>query len=414
MNSPDPASAAPRRNWARRLVNVLVALLVIAVAGAAFVFSYDGVHAIALLGGMSTRLARYYPGLFDAVLVVACVAAVMLRDGRWWARLWAWVVIIVVLAAIGTTDVLHAMNYTLRHRVTEGIVAAAPVVAVLLAFSLLLTLLRQSRAPGPQSPGPRPLDVPALPTAISVPPMALPAAPTVPLARAVAAPAPEPGSLREDVPAPDATPARVEPVVIPVPDAPSEATPPGTHPLTESNEVIAPAVRTAPAAPAASGAAEEEPAPPTVPVPAVSARPAAPPEPVTETETASARTQSIRYASDGARGTAGNSQAAGRAAVPAGVPAEDYWDSKEPPQFAGLVYPAREDSTDRDDAAASDDAGDGEGSGAEAGPSPARRDPPELDDDAPPFATAPFASVPRLNRVRSTPIPPTDDDDEDE
>jgi hypothetical protein len=419
MNSPDPAPAAPRRNWARRLVNVLVALLVIAVAGAAFVFSYDGVHAIALLGGMSTQLARYYPGLFDVVLVVACVAAVMLRDGRWWARLWAWVVIIVVLAAIGTTDVLHAMNYTLRHRVTEGIVAAAPVVGVLLAFSLLLTLLRQSRAPGPQPAGPARLDVPALPAAISVPPMALPAAPTVPLARAVAAPAPEPASLRADVPAPDTTPARAEPVVIGVPDVPSEATPPEAHPLTESNEVIAPEVRTAAAAaaaPAASGAAEEEPAPPTVPVPTVSARPAAPPEPVTEAEAeaASARTQSIRYASDGARGTAGNSRAAGRAAVPAEVPAEDYWDSAEPPQFAGLVYPARDDSPDRDDAAASDDAGDDEGSGAEADQSPARKDPLELDDDAPPFATAPFASVPRLNRVRSMPIPPADDDDEDE
>jgi outer membrane biosynthesis protein TonB len=434
MNSPDPAPAAPRRNWARRLVNVLVALLVIAVAGAAFVFSYDGVHAIALFGGMSTQLARYYPGLFDAVLVVACVAAVMLRDGRWWARLWAWVVIIVVLAAIGTTDVLHAMNYTLRHRVTEGVVAAAPVVAVLLAFSLLLTLLRLSRAPGPQAAGPAPRDVPALPAAISVPPMALPAAPTAPMARAVAsgepqvpvadpaarapmpaaatvaAPAPAPGSLREDIPAPDATPARAEPVVIPVPDVPSEATPQGAHPLTESNEVMAPEVRSAPAV---SEPAEEEPAPPTVPVPTVSAKPAAPPEPVTEAEAASARTQSIRYASDGIPGTAGNSRAAGRASVPAEVPADDYWDSEEPPQFAGLVYPARGDSTDRGDAAASDDAADDEISGADAGQSPDRRDPLELDDDAPPFATAPFASVPRLNRVRSMPIPPTDDDEDE-
>ena len=146
MNSPLPAATpAQRRNWTRRLVNVLVALAVVAVAAAAFVFSYDGVHAIALLGGVSAQLARYYPGLFDAVLVIACVAAVVLRDGRWWARLWAWVVVIVVLAAIGTADVLHAMNYTLRHRPTEGIVAAAPVAAVLLAFSLLLTLLRPSR-----------------------------------------------------------------------------------------------------------------------------------------------------------------------------------------------------------------------------------------------------------------------------
>ena len=35
---------------------------------------------------------------------------------------------------------------------------------------------------------------------------------------------------------------------------------------------------------------------------------------------------------------------------------------------------------------------------------------PEIDQDAPPFATAPFAAVPRLNRVRSTPVPPEDDE----
>ena len=180
MNSPLPASApAQRRNWTRRLVNLLVALVVIAVAGATFVFSYDGVHAIALLGGVSNRLARYYPGLFDAVLVIACVAAVMLRDGPRLARLWAWLVIVIVLGAIGTTDVLHAMNYTLRHRLTEGIVAAAPVAAVLLAFSLLLALLRQSRPRATEPAGPAPLDIPALPAAVSAPPIALPAAPVV-------------------------------------------------------------------------------------------------------------------------------------------------------------------------------------------------------------------------------------------
>ena len=143
--APAPPSSAPRRDWPRRLVNAAVTLVVLAVAAATFVLSYAGVHAIALQGGVSVQLARIYPGLFDAVLVIACVAAVVLRDGRWWARCWAWLVVIVILGAIGATDVLHATNYALRHRLTEGVVAAAPVVAVLLAFSLLLTMLRQSR-----------------------------------------------------------------------------------------------------------------------------------------------------------------------------------------------------------------------------------------------------------------------------
>jgi ribonuclease E len=37
--------------------------------------------------------------------------------------------------------------------------------------------------------------------------------------------------------------------------------------------------------------------------------------------------------------------------------------------------------------------------------------PPEIDQDAPTFATAPFATVPRLNRVRATPVPPEDGDE---
>lgn len=493
MNSPQPApgSAAPGRDWARRLVNVLVALVVIAVAGATFVFSYAGVHAIAQIGGVSAQLARYYPGLFDAVLVIACVCVVVFRDGRRWARLWAWLVIIIVLAAIGTTDVLHAMNYTLRHRPTEGIVAAAPVVAVLLAFSLLLTLLRQSRTHVQPAPMATPLDVPALPAAVPAAPMALPAAPasppapaeTTPLeprsAPAATAPSPAiavpaappteplpvpvtgprsvspsvspsvPVAVSPDSPLPDAPPAGsalapptepvpvspAEPATVPadghvspvtdsplpardaepggsVPAPPTDAVPlpsdspppargagPATadaepaenaagddalakdampreaHPETEASEVI-PAAGTAPE----PAAVPEAPAPPAVEVPAVE---------VPTVPAAPARRRGIRYAGSHVRD------------VPQ---SQDYWDADDTAQFAGLVYRARDDDDD--------DGGDG-GDGDLGAPAdgPARRVHPELDDDAPPFATAPFAPMPRLNRVRSMPTPPADEDE---
>jgi Protein of unknown function (DUF2637) len=357
--SPAPRQPAPLQPvqpapWQRRLVNLLVALVVIAVAAAMFIFSYSGVHAIAELGGVSAQLARYYPGLFDAVLVIACVAAIMLRDGRWWARLWAWLVIIVVLAAIGTTDVLHAMNYTLRHRPTEGIVAAAPVVAVLLAFSLLLTMLRQSKAHAAQPAGPAPLDVPALPAALPV--IALPAAPESPA---------------------DSE----EPVEAIAPAAPaSEAT------ASEAHASEAPASE-APASEAL--AAQDEPAPPTVQVPTLTS----PPPP----GAASRRVpQGIRYAGNGVPGMAGKSAGKPPTAERDASPDAEYWESEEAGQFAGLVYPAREDEdkADLDDAA------------------PAKNHP-ELNDDAPPFATAPFAAVPRLNRVRSMPTPPADEDEDE-
>ena len=124
MNRQHAAAApAPRRNWVRRLANLLVALVVIAMAAATFIFSYD--EWTRLLGGMSARLARYYPGLFDAVLVIAFIAAIVLprraSGGR--ARGPGWCSS--SYSPIGATDVLHAANYTLRQRTTEGIVAAA-------------------------------------------------------------------------------------------------------------------------------------------------------------------------------------------------------------------------------------------------------------------------------------------------
>ena len=215
MNSPLPVSPGPRparrSSWARRLVNVLVALVVVVVGAAAFVFSYDGVHAFALLGGMSAQLARFYPGLFDAVLVIACVAAVVLHDGRWWARLWAWVVAIVLLAAIGTTDVLHATGITLRHRPTEGVVAGAPVVAVLLAFSLLLAVLRQSRRQAADVAGDEPARA-AVPAGheVAALPAAGPATVALPAAATVTSPAlpalPVPGAAPATPLPEDATP----------------------------------------------------------------------------------------------------------------------------------------------------------------------------------------------------------------
>jgi len=137
--------SAPRRNWPSLLLNLAVLVVVLAMAAATFVLSYSGVHAIVLQAGVSPRLARIYPGLFDAVFVIACVAAVVLRDARWWALAYAWLVIILVVLVVGAADVVYAMNITLRHRTIEGVVAAAPWVLLLIGFSLMLIMLRQSR-----------------------------------------------------------------------------------------------------------------------------------------------------------------------------------------------------------------------------------------------------------------------------
>lgn len=259
---------APRRKWPGRLVNLAVVVVVLALAAATFVLSYTGVHTIAVQAGVSARFARLYPGLFDAVFVIACVAAVMLREARWWARLYAWLVIIVMVAVVGAADAVHAMNVALPHRATEGVVAATPWVLVLLGFSLMLAMLRHSRAQ--HAPA---LDLAGTPTL--------------------------------------AEPPTVVDQLIPIAEAP-----PAADPVSAQEEALVPL----------SAATWEE---PVLREPAPTEEEPAPGEP---------------------------------------TPAED-----EP--------------------------GAGE-------PAPV----PEIDQDAPPFATAPFAAVPRLNRVRATPIPPEDED----
>ena len=393
MNIPLPSRTpqTPGRNWPRRLANTAVAVLVIAVAAAVFVLSYSGVRAIAVQGGVSTQLARVYPGVFDAVLFIACVSAILLRDGRWWARAWAWFAVVVLLAAIGATDMLHAMSYTLRHRPTEGIVAAAPVVAVLLAFSLLLTLLRQSgkrqsgAAPlhtGPLNTGPLhtgplhtgplhmgplhtgPLNQVPMSAGLAAaapdiaagavprepaPPIALPPADAVTLELPPAGgalPGPELAATRED-PVLGAAPLPTLPRAPETPETPDGPEAPEAPEAAETSETPEGA-HAAHAATEASEVIEPETAPPTVPPGSIPA---------------------IRYASSA-------------------LASDDYWDADDDRQFAGQVYP---------DPRAEEETGD-----------------PGYTEDGepvPPFAAAPATQAGRFNRVRSTPTPPVDDEE---
>jgi hypothetical protein len=89
---------------------------------------------------------------------------------------------------------------------------------------------------------------------------------------------------------------------------------------------------------------------------------------------------------------------------------QDYWDAFDDAQLAGQVYPVETADGEGSEPAYQPQARSFTGDDAADSARPPRR--PELDDDAPPFATAPFATVPRLNRVRATPIPPVDDDED--
>ena len=71
-----PGQAREARGTLRVVAFAAVGVGLAALAGAAFVLSYAGIHAVALQAGVSHRLAKGYPLILDVLLVVV-VAAVL-------------------------------------------------------------------------------------------------------------------------------------------------------------------------------------------------------------------------------------------------------------------------------------------------------------------------------------------------
>jgi Protein of unknown function (DUF2637) len=118
---------------------------VVLLAAAAFVLSYAGIHQIALRAGVSPQLAKLYPVIFDAMLVVAGAAALALRGAGWWARFYAWASLLTLLVAVAAGDALHATHVVLPIQPIRAVAAVIPWAFLLVAFGLLLEMLRHFR-----------------------------------------------------------------------------------------------------------------------------------------------------------------------------------------------------------------------------------------------------------------------------
>src|SRR5262244_2602056 len=199
--SGQPAARAPQsadgHGGLRLLALAAIALGVLLLAAAAFVLSYAGIHAVALSAGVSPRLARVYPLIFDAMLVVTGAAVLALRSAGLPSRSYAWLSMLALLAAAAGADALHATGTQLPRRPAAAAAAVIPWALVLIGFGLLLCMLRQARlrraaataarpdvAPGPSghvSVRPAVVSLPAPDTANGdgatrpVPPLASPA-----------------------------------------------------------------------------------------------------------------------------------------------------------------------------------------------------------------------------------------------
>jgi Protein of unknown function (DUF2637) len=129
----------------RALGLAAVGIGVAALAAATFVLSYSGIHAVARQAGISARYASDYPLLIDAMLVIALLAVLALRGAGIPSRILAWLTLLAVLAAAAGADALHATGHTLPHNASAATAAVLPWALVLLAFVLLLALLRHAR-----------------------------------------------------------------------------------------------------------------------------------------------------------------------------------------------------------------------------------------------------------------------------
>ena len=147
--SNDPVGRRPRSADLHSTLRVAslatVAVGVVLLAAAAFVLSYQGIHQIARQAGVSPGLAKLYPLIFDAMLVIAGAAALALRGASWWARCYAWASLLILLAALAIGNALHATGTTLPAQPTKAAVAVIPWVLLLMAFGLLLEMLRHFR-----------------------------------------------------------------------------------------------------------------------------------------------------------------------------------------------------------------------------------------------------------------------------
>ena len=148
MNEPSTVSASHPGDVQRALRSLAFAAVIIGVlvlAAAAFALSYSGIHAIALAAGVSPALAKLYPVIFDAMLVIAAAAVLSLRTASFATRCYAWLCLLLLLFAAAGADALHATGNSLPHQVAAATVAIIPWALVLLGFGLLLVMLRHAR-----------------------------------------------------------------------------------------------------------------------------------------------------------------------------------------------------------------------------------------------------------------------------
>ncbi len=125
------------------LTAVIVGVILVALA--AFLLSYTGIHQIALQAGVSAGLARLYPLMFDAMLIITCSAVLATRTAGWGTKVYVWLCLLLVVGAVAVGDAMYATGVHLTGQAARATVAVVPWVLLLLGFGVWLVMLRHWR-----------------------------------------------------------------------------------------------------------------------------------------------------------------------------------------------------------------------------------------------------------------------------
>ena len=125
------------------LTAVIVGVILVALA--AFLFSYTGIRQIALQAGVSPHLARLYPLMFDAMLIITCSAVLATRTAGWGTKTYVWACLLLVVGAAAVGNALYATSVHLTGEPARATIAVIPWVLLLLGFGVWLVMLRHWR-----------------------------------------------------------------------------------------------------------------------------------------------------------------------------------------------------------------------------------------------------------------------------
>lgn len=118
------------------VLSTVTALLVVFLAGSAFVLSYDALRALAGANGFANWRQYLWPLTLDAIVIVAILSVIRCHLARE-SSLLAWVLVILFTFASTAFNIVHAPDKPLAQ-----IIASLPPIVVFLGLELLSAQLR--------------------------------------------------------------------------------------------------------------------------------------------------------------------------------------------------------------------------------------------------------------------------------